>query len=399
MLTEAFDSAASRARHRDAARRARVARETFNIGIIVERLGGSRPATKSSSTGWTDGVELTAPAHEQNAALYHGRSGYVERDGVKPTTRFTASGRPTVFLLPTWSSSLAMKMQIPPRAPCRASSRSTAAGTAAPTGPWARGVRIREFALDALAVLDATATEARSWSALVRIALGRLARCEHPERVAAAAFISRRSRWRRRCPSARCTPSTSRSTPTKGGRVKHPPLAARLPRLPRVLFGEVLHGAPHSTSRSRTASRGPLRRRPNARRPRRGDRPADRSRVHRSLRACRLPVTRHAWRRGCDPAARAGRGARPMRRAGSSSRSMGAGHLPQARDPVKVESAAPGLHRPPPAARRWCAASRAASARSTSPRRSGSACQRDAAIADDCEAPSRPRDRLAAQHP
>ena len=51
----------------------------------------------------------------------------------------------------------------------------------------------------------------------------------------------------------------------------------------------------------------------------------------------------------------------------------GSGHLPQARDPVKVNLLLRDFIAPPPPARAGCAASRAASARSTSPRRSGSA--------------------------
>ena len=47
---------------------------------------------------------------------------------------------------------------------------------------------------------------------------GRVLARNHPERVDGAAFIGRRSRWRRRCPSGRSFRSTSRSTPTKGGR-------------------------------------------------------------------------------------------------------------------------------------------------------------------------------------
>ena len=101
-----------------------------------------------------------------------------------------------------------------------ASSRSTAAATAARTGPsGAEAYTIREFALDALAVLDATETER---AVVVGVSCAALwGACSLPSiRSASPAPRSsaRRSRWRRRCRSARCTPSTSRSTPTKGGR-------------------------------------------------------------------------------------------------------------------------------------------------------------------------------------
>ena len=146
---------------------------------------------------------------------------------------------------------------------------------------------------------------------LVRRALGRLARCRAPgarcrrrvhqpgRRAGAAAarargvLLRRAARHRRRV-----------------GEVQHPPLAARLPRLPRVLYGEVLHGAALDETDRGQHRVGPRDDARDARRPRRGDRPADRCRVHRSLRARPMPGARHTWRRGRDPAARAGRGAR-----------------------------------------------------------------------------------------
>ena len=66
------------------------------------------------------------------------------------------------------------------------SSPSTGAATGAPTGRRGRAYTDREFAADALAVLDATATErAVVVGALRRRALGDLLAAEHPERVAA----------------------------------------------------------------------------------------------------------------------------------------------------------------------------------------------------------------------
>ena len=117
--------------------------------------------------------------------------GYVERDGVKLYYEVYGAGEPTVLLLPTWSivHSRHWKMQIPYLARhCRVvtfdgrgNGRSDRPGS---------GYDEREFASDALAVMDATGTER---AVLVSLSLGAqrglLLAAEHPERVDSAVFI------------------------------------------------------------------------------------------------------------------------------------------------------------------------------------------------------------------
>ena len=138
-------------------------------------------------------VQLTMPVREQTRARYPDESGYVERDGVRIYYEVYGSGEPTVLLLPTWSlvHSRHWKMQIPYLARhCRVvafdgrgNGRSDRPADAAAYGE-------REFAADALAVMDATETER---AVIVGFSLGGqrglLLAAEHPERIDAAVFI------------------------------------------------------------------------------------------------------------------------------------------------------------------------------------------------------------------
>jgi pimeloyl-ACP methyl ester carboxylesterase len=130
---------------------------------------------------------------EQTRARYPDEEGYVERDGVRIHYEVYGSGQPTLLLLPTWSIIHARhwKLQIPFFArDCRVvtfdgrgSGRSDR-----PTEPAAYDER--EFAADALAVMDATGTER---AVIVGFSLGShrglILAAEHPERVDAAVFI------------------------------------------------------------------------------------------------------------------------------------------------------------------------------------------------------------------
>ena len=128
---------------------------------------------------------------EQTRARYPDESGYVERDGVKLYWEVYGSGEQTVFLLPTWSiiHSRHWKMQIPYLARhCRVLTFD-GRGNGRSDRPES-GYSEREFAADALAVMDATETER---TALVSLSLGAqralLLAAEQPERVDAAVFI------------------------------------------------------------------------------------------------------------------------------------------------------------------------------------------------------------------
>ncbi len=137
-------------------------------------------------------IEL-APSREQTRARYPDESGYVERDGVRVHYEVYGSGEPTFLLLPTWSiiHSRQWKGQIPFLArehrvvtfDGRGNGRSDR-----PSEPAAYDER--EFAADALAVLDATAT---GRAAIVGYSLGAqrglILAAEHPERVEAAIFV------------------------------------------------------------------------------------------------------------------------------------------------------------------------------------------------------------------
>jgi pimeloyl-ACP methyl ester carboxylesterase/predicted glycosyltransferase len=136
-------------------------------------------------------VELIRPADEQTRACYPDESGYVERDGVRLHWEVYGSGETTVFLLPTWSiiHSRHWKMQIAYLARhCRVLTFD-GRGNGRSDRPES-GYEEREFAADALAVLDATETE---HAVLVSLSLGAqralLLAAEQPERIDGAVFI------------------------------------------------------------------------------------------------------------------------------------------------------------------------------------------------------------------
>ena len=119
--------------------------------------------------------------------------GYAVNAGVRIYYEVHGDAGPTVVLLPTWSiaDSRTWKMQVPylsrhyrvVRYDPRGNGRSDRPADAAAYDE-------REFAADALAVLDATSTER---AAIVGFSLGGqrgvLLAADHPERVEAAAFI------------------------------------------------------------------------------------------------------------------------------------------------------------------------------------------------------------------
>ena len=204
---------------------------------------------------------------------------------------------------------------------------------------------------------------------------------EHPERVAGAVFIGPAlplaATPRVRRPSR--TSSTTRSTPTRAGRKynRHYWLR-RLHGFLEFFFAQVLHRAA-----LHQADRGLRRLGPgdDAGDADRHDAPAaDRSTtrgdVARCAAACGCPAWSSTATRTPSPA-QPRRGARRARR--RRARALeGGGHIPHARDPVRVNllSASSSTGSPTPArpAPRWTRGrERAASARSTSPRRSGSA--------------------------
>ncbi len=136
-------------------------------------------------------VALSPP--EQTRARYPDESGYVERDGVRSYYEVHGAGTPTVLLLPTWSimHSRHWKMQIPYLARhCRVVTFDARGNGRSDRPQDAAAYDEQEFAADALAVLDATATER---SVIVGFSLGGqrglILAADHPERVSGAVFI------------------------------------------------------------------------------------------------------------------------------------------------------------------------------------------------------------------
>jgi pimeloyl-ACP methyl ester carboxylesterase/predicted glycosyltransferase len=126
-------------------------------------------------------------------ARYPDTEGYIERDGVRIFYEVFGEGEPTILLLPTWSiiHSRFWKAQVPYLArhfrvitfDGRGNGRSDR-----PLVPTAYATE--EYVADALAVLDATATQR---AVLVSLSMGAqwalLLAAEHADRVAGAAFI------------------------------------------------------------------------------------------------------------------------------------------------------------------------------------------------------------------
>ena len=136
-------------------------------------------------------IPMTKPGREQSRARYPDSSGYTKRDGIRLYYEVYGSGEPTVFLLPTWSiiHSRHWKMQIPYLARhCRVLTFD-GRGNGRSDRP-AAGYQEAEFAADALAVMDATATE---HAVIVSLSVGAqralILAAEHPDRVTGAVFI------------------------------------------------------------------------------------------------------------------------------------------------------------------------------------------------------------------
>jgi pimeloyl-ACP methyl ester carboxylesterase len=148
-------------------------------------------APEAARTG-TPSVTDQVP-REQTRARYPDTTGFIERDGVHVFYEVYGSGEPTVLLLPTWTilHSRFWKLQIPDLArrsrviafDPRGNGRSDRPGNVDAYGQ-------AEFAADAFAVMDATATER---AVVVSLSLGAqralILAGERPERVSGLVFI------------------------------------------------------------------------------------------------------------------------------------------------------------------------------------------------------------------
>ena len=139
-------------------------------------------------------MPATEGCAEQTRARYPDDEGYVERDGVRVFWELYGSGEPTILLLPTWSiiHSRHWKGQIPYLARHARVLTFDGRGNGRSDRPEAVDAYAeREFAADALAVMDAAGVERAVVVGLSAGALwGVLLAAEHPERVAAAVFIA-----------------------------------------------------------------------------------------------------------------------------------------------------------------------------------------------------------------
>jgi pimeloyl-ACP methyl ester carboxylesterase/predicted glycosyltransferase len=139
-------------------------------------------------------VGLTAPAPEQTRARYPDESGYVERDGVRLYYEVYGSGEPTVLLLPTWSiiHSRHWKLQIPYLARHTRVVTFDGRGNGRSDRPSGVAAYVEnEFVADTLAVMDATETERATLVGLSCGAVfGTILAADHPDRVNGIVFIA-----------------------------------------------------------------------------------------------------------------------------------------------------------------------------------------------------------------
>ena len=179
---------------------------TFNQGLLLERLSGISKAIASysagSTTGWSAWRRVNEHGTEPRALS---RTSMVSSSGTasRSSTRCTATVRPTVLLLPTWSiiHSRCWKMQIPYLARYhrvitfdpRGNGRSDR-----PAGANAYGER--EFAADARGRPGRHRYRSRH---IVGFSMGAqrslLLAAEYPARVAGVVLSARRSHCRPLC--------------------------------------------------------------------------------------------------------------------------------------------------------------------------------------------------------
>ncbi|HEY7730503.1 MAG TPA: alpha/beta fold hydrolase [Gaiellaceae bacterium] len=140
-------------------------------------------------------IELERPTvREQTRARYPDEEGYVERGGVQSFYEVYGDGEPTVLLMPTWSifHSRHWKLQIPYLARhCRVLAFDGRGNGRSDRPAEPDAYREEEYAADAIAVLDATATDRAVLISLSRGAERSLhVAANHSERVDGLVFIA-----------------------------------------------------------------------------------------------------------------------------------------------------------------------------------------------------------------
>ena len=136
---------------------------------------------------------LAAPSREQTRARYPDESGYVERDGVKLYWEVYGEGDTTIVLLPTWSivHSRHWKLQIPYLARHARVVTFDGRGNGRSDRPAGVAAYVEdEFAADTIAVMGATETERATLVGVSCGALwGTIVAADHPERVDGVVYI------------------------------------------------------------------------------------------------------------------------------------------------------------------------------------------------------------------
>jgi pimeloyl-ACP methyl ester carboxylesterase/predicted glycosyltransferase len=334
-------------------------------------------------------IELERPTPpEQTRARYPDREGYVERDGVKLYYEVYGSGEPTVFLLPTWSivHSRHWKMQIPYLARhCRVLTFDGRGNGRSDRPVGVEHYLEGEFAADALAVMDATDTERAT---LVGTSCGALwatiIAADHRERVDGAVYIAPAVGLAPGHPERQVYAFDEQYDTDDGWAKYNSHFWSRDYRAFLEFFFAQCFNEPHSTKQIEDAVGWALETDPETL--------AD---TTRAISLCRTERFRDTCARvrcpvlvihgDADLVRPHAQGAALAEATGGTLVTLeGAGHLPQARDPVKVNLLLRHFVAPPEPPRRWV---RGKSRRKralyiSSPIGLGHA-QRDAAIADE----------------
>ena len=325
---------------------------------------------------------------EQTRARYPDAEGCVERDGVPVFWELYGEGEQTILFLPSWSivHSRLWKGQIPYFARhCRVLTFDPRGNGRSGRPPEGAGYSEREFAADALAVLDATGTER---AVVVSVSLGAqralILAAEHRERIAGAVFIG---------PSVPLAPQSperaallerfGEALETDGGWAKYNRAywLRDYEGFLEFFFSQCLT-EPHSTKQIEDAVGWGLDTDAEALLLTEEGPALDEARTRALAARVRCPVlVIHGQADAISPLAR---GAELARITGGDLVTIeGGGHFPQARDPVKVNLLLRDFACPPPPARWTRGKSRAKRALYiSSPIGLGHA-QRDVAIADE----------------
>ena len=302
-------------------------------------------------------VELQASTPEQTRACYPDASGYVERDGVNLYYEVYGSGEPTVFLLPTWSiiHSRHWKLQIPYLARhCRVVTFDGRGNGRSDRPVGVEAYLESEFAADALAVMEATNTERATLVGVSCGALwGTILAADHPGRVDGLVFIGPAVGLVPGHPERRVYSFDEEYDTDEGWAKYNSHFWSRDYRGFLEFFFAQCFNEPHSTKQIEDAVGWALETDPETL--------ADTSRA---ISLCRTERFRDTCARvrcpvlvihgDADLIRPHAQGAALAEATGGTLVTLeGAGHLPQARDPVKVNLLLRDFVCPPSPARRW----------------------------------------------